>query len=206
MEYELKRTYDSPLRHQQKEVTRNQILKAVAELINEGRILTFSIKDVSDRAAVSYGTVYRHFPTRESLLEALYESAARITGQDISLKSLSIDELPDVARKTVDTFEKNATILQAFTLALAAINIQPPSRRERDQKYVEMVRERASFLTPEAAREVAAIISHLHSSLTWAALKQRFDLSAEATADALAWALKALIQDLVRQQEEQKER
>lgn len=200
-----RRSYNSPLRLQQRRITRNKIMNAVAEIINEGHILTFSIKDVADRAGVSYGTVYRHFPTRESLLEALYESASELVGKELSLKSLAIDELPEVTRKAVEVFEENPTMVQAFTTVLAANNIQPQSRRERDQKYLEMVKENASFLSAEDARQGAAIISHLHSSLTWATLRQRFDLNAEETANALAWALQALIQDLIRRNEILKE-
>ncbi len=196
-----RRSYTSPLRRHQQEITRNCIMEAVAEIVCEGRILSFSVKDVADRAGVSYGSVYRHFPTRESLLKALYESAAEIIGQDLSFTSLSLDELPTVTRKTVTTFEKNATILQAFTMALAANNIQPQSRRQRDQKYQQMVEESAPYLAPEVARQVAAIIGHLHSSLTWATLRQRFGLSAEAITDALTWALQALIRDLIRHKE-----
>lgn len=197
-----RRSYTSPLRHHQQEITRDRIIEAVAAIIGEGRILSFSVKDVADRAGVSYGSVYRHFPTRESLLEALYESAAEIMGQDLSFTSLSLDEIPAVAGKTIATFEKNATILKAFTMALAANNIQPQSRRQRDQMYQQMVAENAPHLSPEVARQVAAIICHLYSSLTWATLKQRFGLSAEATAEALTWALQTLIRDLTRHKED----
>lgn len=197
-----RRSYTSPLRRKQQENTRDRIMEAVAEIIGEGRILSFSVKDVADRAGVSYGSVYRHFPTRESLLKGLYETGAKIVGQDISLKSLSLDEISAVAGKTVAMFEEHAVKLQAFTAALAAGNIQPQSRGRRDRKYRQMVEESAPHLDPEAAGQAAAIICHLHSSLTWATLRQRFGLSAEATAGALTWALQALARDLTRHKED----
>lgn len=193
---ESKRHYQSALRNQQRELTRTQIMNALAEIINEGRILTFSIKEVADRAGVSYGTVYQHFPTRESLLEALYESAAGIMGQNLTLKSLNIEQLPEVTKKTVEVFEEHSTILQAFTAALAIQNIQPRSRRERDQKYRELIIERIPDIPADVAKQRAAILSHLHSSLTWSTLRQRFELDANQTADALEWALQALIENL----------
>ena len=200
-EKSIRRSYNSPLRRQQLENTRECIVGAVAAIISEGRILNFSVNDVAERAGISYGSVYRHFPTRESLLEALYESVAKIPGQSISLTSLSLDDIPAVAGKTVAVFEENSTILQAFTMALAASNVQPASRRQRDQEFQQMVEESAPHLDPEVIRQVAAIICHLHSSLTWATLRQRFELSAEATADALTWALHTLIRDLTRNKE-----
>lgn len=192
-----RRSYASPLRRHQQEITRDRIMEAVAEIIGEGRILCFSVKEVADRAGVSYGSVYRHFPTRESLLEALYESAAEIIGSTFT--PLSLDEIPAMAGKTVAMFEEKAAIIQAFTMALAANNVQPQSRRQRGQMVQQMVAESAPHLDPEVARQVAAIICHLHSSLTWTTLRQRFGLSAEATADALTWALQALVRDLCQQ-------
>ena len=113
------------------------------------------MKEVADRAGVSYGTVYQHFPTRESLLEALYESAAGILGQDLTLKSLNIEQLPEVTKKTVEVFEEHSTILQAFTVALAIQNIQPRSRRERerDQKYMELIIERIPDIPVDVAKQ-----------------------------------------------------
>lgn len=197
----IRRSYNSPLRLQQLKITREKIMHAVAELISEGYILTFSIKDVAERAGISYGTVYRHFPTRESLLDGLYEFATEILEQDFSLKSFAFDELSEVTKKTGEVFERSSTILQAFTMVLATNNIQPQSRRKRDQKYLDMVKENAPSLPTETAKQAAAIIAHLHSSLTWVTLRQRFDLGAEDTADALEWVLKLTIQDLIQRNE-----
>jgi len=195
----IRRSYNSPLRLQQREITREKIMHAVAEIISEGYILTFSIKDVADRAGVSYGTVYRHFPTRESLLEGLYEFATEILEQDLSLKSFAINELSEVTKKTIEVFERNSTVLQAFTMVLATNNIQPQSRRKRDRKYLDIVKKNAPSLPTETATQAAAIISHLHSSLTWVTLRQRFDLSAKETANTLEWVLRVIIQDVMRQ-------
>ncbi|KKM10332.1 TetR family transcriptional regulator [Clostridiales bacterium PH28_bin88] len=197
-----RRTYSSPLRSHQQGITRDRILEAVAAIISEGRILEFTVKEVADRAGVSYGSVYRHFPTRESLLEALYEAAAEIMDQRSPFKPLSLDEIPAMARKTVAIIEEKATILQAFTMALAASNIQPQSRRQRDEVVQQLIAKSAPHLDPETARQAAAIISHLHSSLTWATLKQRFGLTAEETANAITWALQTLIRDLTPHKEE----
>lgn len=193
-----RRPYTSALRRHQQEITRGRILEAVAAIIGEGRIFSFSVQDVADRAGVSYASVYRHFPTRESLLEACYEVGAKIIGQNISFTSLSLDEIPAVAAKAAAMFEENAAFIEAFTMALAAGNIQPESRRQRDHVFQKMVTESAPHLEPEVARQVAAIICHLHSSLTWVTLRQRFGLNAEATADALTWALQTLVRDVTK--------
>ncbi|HVJ49981.1 TetR/AcrR family transcriptional regulator [Desulfitobacterium sp.] len=197
-----RRSYSSRLRRNQKENTRDSILASVAEIISEGRILDFSVKDVAERAGISYGTVYRHFPTRESFLEALYESASEIMAQSTPFTPRSLDDIPAMAGKTLEMFEEKATIVQAFTIALLANNVQPNSRHQRDEKIQKMVLESSLDMTPEGAKIVNAIISHLYSSLTWATLKQRYGLNSEETAEALDWALQTLIKDLKLHKEE----
>ncbi|MCO1601098.1 TetR/AcrR family transcriptional regulator [Desulfosporosinus nitroreducens] len=196
------RSYTSPLRRNQKENTRDLILDTVAEMISEGRILDFSVKDVAVRAGISYGTVYRHFPTRESILEALYEVASEIMAQSSPFTPQSLDDIPAMVGKNLEVFEERATLVQAFTVALLVNNVQPNSRHQRDQKIQEMVMESTPHLSSGAARQVAAIISHLCSSLTWATLKQRYGLNSEETAEALNWALQTLIQDITRHEED----
>jgi AcrR family transcriptional regulator len=176
-------------------------LQAVAEIINEGRILEFSIKEVADRAGVSYGSVYRHFPTRESLLEALYEKASEMMAETSSGFLQSIEEIPRMARETVGIFEVQGKIVQAFTIALLANNIQPSSRKERDQRIEQLVLERHPELDQIRAREMSAVISHLYSSLTWTTLKGRFGLNGTEAANALNWALHILIQNIAEERE-----
>ena len=195
------RPYASPLRRQQQEHTRKQIMEAVTAIIAEGRILSFSVQDVADRAGVSYASVYRHFPTREALLDALYEAGAKIVGTSLALTSLAPEEIPAAVGRMRIAFEQDPASLQASTMALAISSIHPPSRRQRDQRYQRVIAESAPHLAPSATNQAAAVICHLHSSLTWVTLRQRFGLSAEETADALTWALQTLIRDLIRANE-----
>ncbi len=196
------RSYTSPLRRNQKENTRDRILDTVAKMIGEGRILDFSVKDVAVRAGISYGTVYRHFPTRESFLEALYEVASEIMAQSSPFTPQSLDDIPAMAGKTVEKFKERATLVQAFTIALLVNNVKPKSRHQRDEKIQEMVMDNNPRLSSGDARQVSVIISHLCSSLTWVSLKQRYGLNSEETAKAMNWALQTLIQNLTRHEED----
>ncbi|MDR3542829.1 MAG: TetR/AcrR family transcriptional regulator [Desulfosporosinus sp.] len=197
-----RRSYTSPLRCNQKENTRDRILDTVAKMISEGRILDFSVKDVAVRTGISYGTVYRHFPTRESFLEALYEEASKIMAQSAPFNPQSLDDIPIMLGKTVEKFEERATLVQAFSIALLVNNVKPKSRHQRDQDIQELVMKSNPRLSSGAAGQAAAIISHLCSSLTWATLKQRYGLNSIDTAEAMNWALETLIQDLTRHEKD----
>ena len=65
-------THDNPLR---KDAARNRekLLAAAVELYAE-RGTEGSLEEVAKRAGVGIGTLYRHFPTRDALVEAAYRN------------------------------------------------------------------------------------------------------------------------------------
>ncbi|MGW4854387.1 TetR/AcrR family transcriptional regulator [Streptomyces sp. NPDC004288] len=70
---------------------RERILDAAAEVVGEDGTQA-SLRDVARRAGVGLGTLYRHFPTRDALLETLLrtsfdqlaEEAARLLDADLA--------------------------------------------------------------------------------------------------------------------------
>ncbi|HBX22889.1 MAG TPA: TetR/AcrR family transcriptional regulator [Desulfotomaculum sp.] len=190
------RSYSSPLRNRQRELTRNLIMEVVASLVAEGRIHTFSVQDVADRAGISYASVYRHFPTREALLEEMYEWASEVAGSQMPPAPRNIDEISLWVEKSIPVLEQHAAANKAIVAVLSALNINPQSRVQRDKLIDSLVVEGAPHLPPEVARQAAAIIRLLASAQGWAALRQRFGLDAADSTAALTWALNVLIRDL----------
>jgi AcrR family transcriptional regulator len=64
---------DSPARAQRKDAARNReaLLAAAGEVYAE-RGVESSLEEIARRAGVGIGTLYRHFPSRDSLNEAVY--------------------------------------------------------------------------------------------------------------------------------------
>jgi glycosyltransferase involved in cell wall biosynthesis len=60
------------LRDQQREETREQILRAVGRQLETGPLEDLSFADIAKDAGVGERTVYRYFPTKESLLGAFW--------------------------------------------------------------------------------------------------------------------------------------
>jgi len=67
------RTYDMTARTAATEATRKRILEATLALHTEKGIFGTSWQDIAQRADVSVGTVYRHFPTLAELVPACGE-------------------------------------------------------------------------------------------------------------------------------------
>jgi hypothetical protein len=60
------------LRDRQKEVTRDLILGAVAKLMERSTCATSPSPTSPRRPGVASGPIYRHFPTKEELLEVFW--------------------------------------------------------------------------------------------------------------------------------------
>jgi AcrR family transcriptional regulator len=194
------RRYSSPLRERQREETRRTIVESVAALVAEGAIHTFTVQDVARRAGISYATVYRHFPTRESLLEGTYEWANELARLRSPSSPTRLEELPAWIERSMPIFEEGREISRAVLVIMGALNIQPPSRRERDRAVEGLVRAELPGFGADRVRQAAAVLRLLAGSDAWATLRDRFGLDEADTAAALTWALEALIRDLRREQ------
>src|SRR5689334_13588872 len=60
------------LRDKQREETREQIMRAVGHQLEAGRLDDISFAEIARDAGVGERTVYRYFPTKESLLGAFW--------------------------------------------------------------------------------------------------------------------------------------
>jgi AcrR family transcriptional regulator len=191
------RAYSSSLRAEQQELTRGRIMRAVADLIREGQIHSFTVEEVSQRAGVSYGSVYRHFPSRERLLEEAYEWFQ--SRGDAPSPPESLDAIPAWGEALFAHFEANADVVQAAAMAMSGMGLTPRAQRERDDRLQRLVSEAVPGLDGSQVRVKAALIRYLASSLAWATLRQRFGLTPGEVTVGVSWALQALLQALKRE-------
>ena len=86
------RTYNSRLRQEQAEATRERILAAMADLLQtEGRVELVTNRAVAAAAGVTEVTVYRHFPSRDVLLRGLWEWLNRRNGVTVGMPESAED-------------------------------------------------------------------------------------------------------------------
>lgn len=191
----MERRYKSRLRDEQQEMTRTRIMDALAALITEGRIHDLTVQDVADRSGVSYGTVYRHFPTREALLEAFYNAAPH---RHPSLPPMPEDlaGLPAVIREHLKAFELVKEPAMALAMVTTAMGVRPHVTLQRDAHMQGLIRAGVPGIDERELRLATAVLRHLSNLAAWAAMRSRYGLSADETADALAWALEVLVDHL----------
>ena len=192
-----KRGYSSSLRARQAELTRELILRATAEAIAEDPLFGFSMQEVADRAGVSLRSVYRHYPGRKQLFEALYDwTSSRLDVPALLRSVTTLDDLPSLAAPLFTRFESEAPLVRAGVLASLALGTQPATRAEWDKEVLVLFRAEMPNLHADEARRAWAMVRLLFTSRVWLTLSERFGLDTVSAADAVEWAARALIEDV----------
>src|SRR3954466_2917256 len=70
------RAYRAQRRPERAEATRERIMSAVRELLDEGSFHESTVEEVADRAGISRATLYQHFGSRLELVDGICDSFA----------------------------------------------------------------------------------------------------------------------------------
>lgn len=191
------RVADSTLRDRQRDLTRRLLIDAFAHVILRDGIHDISMQAVADEARCSPRTLYRYFPSRESL----------VTGLDDEVRTFftsCLDRLPPDVRDDLVEFAERVPVLldQRHDLVRAWVSTDPTSELRgfvsgHVRALVEAAVDRtAPSLSPaERARAVAGI-RLIASSRTWVSLTEH--LSAEDAAVTMGWIIRTLLADLAK--------
>src|SRR5436305_4242261 len=100
------------LREQHASVTRERIFSAVAELIERGDGEELTVPDVAEASGVSLRTIYRHYATRDELLEA----AGRWIGDELLRHPYprTLDEVADLFEQGCPDFDERPGLVAAM--------------------------------------------------------------------------------------------
>ena len=187
------RTYDSPVRRQQAEATRERIIAAGAELLHGFAVWNWralTVRAVAERAGVNERTVYRHFANERELRDAVLERLERDSG--IALDDLQLEDIQDHTRRLlefVSTYPMESRTPHDETLRRAAQRV-----RDSLQGAVAPATERWS----EEDRKVAAgVIDVLWSVASYERLVVDWGIESEDAIRGITWAL-GLVEEAIR--------
>src|SRR5437588_10678953 len=117
------------LREQHAQATRQRILAAVADLIEDGDAEELTVPAVAEASGVSLRTIYRYYPTREQLLEA----AGRWIGDELLKHPYprDLDEVADLYEAGSRDFDERPGLVRALALSQLGRHVRGYRRRER---------------------------------------------------------------------------
>ena len=184
------------MRKAQAEETRARVQRAVAELFDSGggaESITF--KAVAERAGVTEMTVYRHFPSRQELLQGLWEYLNRQMGPQIDMPA-GIAQLREQHRSLYAGFDRIPTQITASIGTPQGREMRRALNKKRRKAFLAIAEEVARGLPAAKRLHVAAVLQLLHSAYAWDSLREQWGLSGEEAGEATLWAIDALIASL----------
>jgi AcrR family transcriptional regulator len=186
------RGYDSPLREEQAQRTRERILDAALRVISSG-IANVSMPAIAREAGVSVATVYRHFPTKADVLAAVYPHVARQHGLDQLPDPTSLNDLRESIRRIferVDGLDDLARAAMASPGAAEVRHATMPSRMARVGRIADGL---GSDISDEARARFTRLLIVLTASASLRMWRDHIGASVETAADDIDFAMRAVV-------------
>jgi len=191
-----KQSYRSDLRRTQVELTLDKIRRAAADLLSErGAADAITFKAVAEGAGVTEMTVYRHFPTRDALLQGLWLHLNDQMAPDLGMPE-SVAALFGQHEKLFSGFDRIAPQIVASISTQQGREMRAALNAQRRKAFLAIVEEVAPNLGAPRKAEAAAVLQLLHSAYAWDSLREQWGLEGKAAGRATKWALEVLLQQL----------
>lgn len=191
--------YRSPLRAEQAAQTRERIERAAADLLNaDGGAESITFRAVAERAGVTEMTVYRHFPTREDLLQGLWRNLNARMGPAISMPT-DVKDLLAQHDSLYEGFDRIAPQIIASLTTPQGREVRAALDEPRRRAFRAIVAEVNPDLNVARRTQAAAILQLLHSAHAWMSLREQWGLNGRESAAATRWAIDTLLKQLRRE-------
>ena len=177
--------YDScmtDLRSRQRELGRQTIVEACADLVTERHHLDFTMKEVAERAGVSLRTVYNHFPTREDLLDELgtvHSARMAARGGREARELHELDDLLAAVHDNFGLFEELGGVSEALAQMPLADVGRDDTRTERTRTLVEFIESQMPEAPAADVHAIGVVLRHLLSHRSWFWLTREYGLGPE---------------------------
>ncbi len=184
--------YHSPLRQEQMTRTRQQILEGLIRIMARG-VTELSIPAVAREAGVSVPTVYRYFPSKRALVEALGGYFVEKVGRPDLQPARSLEELTAQIRELFVKYESIDEVVRVAAMSGISFELRKEVLQAR-LKIIEEALEPALARLDEADRiRLRNIVFLLSTTATIRAFKDYLDLTGEEAADNIVWAILTLL-------------
>jgi len=187
-----KRSYRSSLRQAQAAATHDRILEGLVRTMAEG-VSELSIPAVAREADVSVATVYRHFPTKEALLQELPDYFARQSGMDRQwVVPATWAEYEGMVHRLYGAYGRFDDIARAAIVSQVARE----AKRAQLEARIEFARASLASVAPELGAAALERVARLSLVLVTSSTFQWYSslgLSPDEAAEHALWAIKSAI-------------
>ncbi len=189
-----RRGYNRSLRDKQAGETHETILTAMAELIRSGEIEDFTYPQLAARSGISVPTLYRHFPSRKNLFDALF------AWLDVKLKAPAFPRnLKEMVEKTPELFDyyhRQRDLLCTARVGEFLREVGEEAQRKRDIAFVRILEPLTRHLPLEKANAFHGMARLFYSFDSYLMMHKRFNVGPKEASDTAVWMLKSLLERL----------
>ena len=169
--------------------TTERIVASTADLVRNSGNAEFSMPDVAEASGVALRTVYRYFPTRQDLVDALATVADQATG---SLPR-GLDEIGPWLAEAWHNLLAEEALLRAQHLGPAGAAIRKSRASQHRALTEHLVQKVAPELAPEELADIVDVAMLVSSSTAMFEYLDVLDVSAERGARLAGKTIGALI-------------
>jgi AcrR family transcriptional regulator len=184
------------LRERQAAVVRDEILDALARRLDREEPEDIAMPQVAADAGISLRTLYRYFPTREDMFEAVGDHVvARLA---LPREIRGADDIVRVFSESARLGAGSPELVRAMLWTRLGRRARSSHRRRRVESITAALAEVTSHLPAAEARRREGAIVYLASLPAWITVSEECGLSAEDAQRGIAWAIETLIAALRR--------
>jgi AcrR family transcriptional regulator len=180
-------------------LTRERLLQAAIDVIVDGGADELSLREVARAAGVSAPTAYRHFATKEALLDAMVAFIDQ--RMQIPAKIDTIEDFIGALPTIHQCFADNRRFMRAYLRARAAADLRLAGRKNRARRVGNAINRSLPKLSETEQRALAPLLQIFSSSSVWELWSEQWGLEGERAGRVAAWAAKALYAELRRDPE-----
>ncbi|MBI1359363.1 MAG: TetR family transcriptional regulator [Alphaproteobacteria bacterium] len=182
------------LRDAHKDLTRERILEAAIECLNDEELDQLTMEGVAAKAGVTKRTIYRHFATREELLKASWPVMQKMVGLPGTGNFVDSAEAMIALPLTLfPSFDGQAGAIRASTYSRAGRELRMAVNDRRKGSFLKAVKGARPDLDDAEALRLAATVQLLCSAFAWSVMRDFWGLSGEQSGRAVSDALEILL-------------
>lgn len=190
------RPYESPLRAEQMDRTREKLIEAAVDLVVDEGGEELTVRRVAARAGVSVPTAYRYFPDRDVLLQQMANWINdRIAGGPWPS---SMPEANGWVKGIYKGFEENDKFMRAQLITPAGRAIRAANQKSRHASILTLVKNSHPEASETSLRRMAALVQLLVNVPAWVSLHDNWGMNGKEAGDVAVWAIDVLYAELRR--------
>lgn len=165
-------------------------MEGVATLLRRGSDVTFDL--VARESGVPQRTLYRYFENREALFGTFWRWVNELI--DVPPLPTSPDEVVSHISSLFEAFDRDEALVRAMMHDPHGRTVRVANSEARRRKFSDALRPVIDELPEDEATRLLASVTVLCSATGWESMKDNWQLSGAAAAEAVQWAVKELIE------------